>query len=557
MIKEAKNLGAVAGSVCLAFSIGAGLLGCGGHLAPVAGIGSDQGCGGVFSGGTLTIQYPARSRGPVISHNLSSALSAKVVITGAASSAGGESRDVTVNVNRDASQTGAHSEVYNLPDLATGIFPVRVTFYAGTDQSGEVVGSATASEKVTCSGPTVSSVSLTTVAKKVVVTPAALTLGAGPVQLLFSVFDASGTVVAVSAGSAIFSASGTAATVTPDGIATPVSVGTVQVSASVDGVTSPTVAIAISQASSTSYRVVDLGAGTMIRPGRTLNDNGLAVFISSATSQLTLVDVNTLATTPLGVTFANGGIDNSNLVVACQGVVSNYWQGPSYTIGSMPGGGSVLASGASGKAIGVSSDFKAIYWDSPTAAPTQLGSVGGDPTHFVQPLAINASKIICGMGFYTTDWSACYFPSPTAGQATLLPGLGAARSQALAINDSGVIAGFADTSNGAEQGVIWDTPSSTPRTLGTLGNTNGRPSVNAFGINNAGVVVGIDSNAPTANRAFVYTDAGGMKSLYDLCDSSRTGWSIKTATTINNKGWIMGWAIFGGVSHVYVAIPNP
>jgi hypothetical protein len=194
----------------------------------------------------------------------------------------------------------------------------------------------------------------------------------------------------------------------------------------------------------------------------------------------------------------------------------------------------------------------AVYWDTTTAASTPLGSVGGDPTRAVQPTAINASKVVCANALYSTQFEACYFPSPSTGQGTLLPAFGTGRSLTEDINDSGAIVGFADSGSG-EYAVIWDTPTSAPRSLGSLGTPG---NAEAFGINNSGVIVGEDANAPTASKAFVYTAANGMQNLFELCDTTRTGWQLQLATCINSHGWIYGRGFLAGATHVFVAIPN-
>lgn len=546
----ARNIGLFASALSIAALVA--MSGCGGSGASVAGstIAQQVGCGGVLSNANLTIQYPARSRDADLTHNLSSALSAKVVITGGAASG---NADVTLNVNRSV-QIAAHVETYPLPNLSTGSHPVTVTFYSAADEGGVVVGSATATDTVTCAGHSLSAVSLVAKASSVAVTPVTLSTGAAATQLVFTVKDASGTVLAVDAGSAIFAATGTAATVTKDGLATPVSAGTISVTASVDGITSPAATITVTTPTAPTYRIVDLGAGETINWGRPLNDNGLALINSTDSPPIVnVVNVTTLATTSLGMPLNNVTLNNSDLIMGNAGNTTYYWQGPAFAQNILPGSYQVLAVGDSGSAAGLDASSNATYWSSVTATPAPLGSVGGDPNHWVEPRAINSSGVIVGMAFYTTQFDACYYPSPSAGQATLLPAFSSgAAGQALSINDSGAIVGMA--ANGSKgYAVIWDSYTSAPRDLGTIGTPGG---AEAHGINNAGVVVGIDSNAPTTNRAFVYTPSSGIHSLYDQCDNSRSGWQLLMALSVNNHGWIYGRGLFGGAIHPFVAIPT-
>jgi len=525
-----------------------GLPGCAGYHAKLPD--TTGGCGGVLAGATVTIQYPERSRDPLSLTSLSSALSSKLVITGASSPGG---TDVTIDMNRDASKLAAHSEVYNLPRLATGTFTSTLTLYSNVNQTGTVVGTVTASDTVSCSGHSFTNITLAAKAASIAVTPMTLSVGDPATQLEFSVKDASNAVIPVTPGSAIFNGTGAAATITKDGLITPVSAGTIQVSATVDGLTSPATTVAVKAVSPLSYRVVDLGIVNPVSQGKALNDNGLALVYSADGTQTIVVNISTLATTPIGPKFNIGAINNADLVVGYSGSNSFYYQGPAYTPNNFSGTNRVYTANDLGNCVGATTGLEALYWDSPTAVSALLGSVGGDPTHWVQPTGINASKVICGNAFYLTQFEACYFPSPSTGQATLLPQLGTGRSAAQSINDSGAIVGYADSGSG-EYAVIWDTPTSAARSLGSLGTAG---NAEAFGINNAGSIVGADENAPTSSKAFVYTAAKGMQNLFDLCDGTRTGWQLQLASCINNHGWIYGQGVLGAAPHVFVAIPNP
>ena len=67
----------------------------------------------------------------------------------------------------------------------------------------------------------------------------------------------------------------------------------------------------------------------------------------------------------------------------------------------------------------------------------------------------------------------------------MLKDLGSAETYALAINQSGIIAGEAADASGIKYPVIWTTPSALPQKIGSSGG--------AFGINSLGQVVGFTS----------------------------------------------------------------
>jgi probable HAF family extracellular repeat protein len=138
------------------------------------------------------------------------------------------------------------------------------------------------------------------------------------------------------------------------------------------------------------------------------------------------------------------------------------------------------------------------------------------------------------------------------GQGTIL-GLpkGALGNAALAINDLGDVAGDAYYTAGGDgqvraflsvQGKLWD-----------IGVLRGDVISNATGINNSRQVVGISQDLVGEPRAFLYS--GGQ--MYDLNDLVKRdmGWHFRAAFAINNRGQIVGEALFEGVSRPFLVTP--
>jgi probable HAF family extracellular repeat protein len=106
--------------------------------------------------------------------------------------------------------------------------------------------------------------------------------------------------------------------------------------------------------------------------------------------------------------------------------------------------------------------------------------------------------------------------------------LGGRESEALAINDAGVVVGWADTPTGRhafryESGAMTD--------LGTLG---GATSI-ASGINSAGTIVGAADRADGSRRAFMLAGAG-------MIDLGTLGGASSEALAVNDAGQVVGGA---------------
>jgi probable HAF family extracellular repeat protein len=114
-----------------------------------------------------------------------------------------------------------------------------------------------------------------------------------------------------------------------------------------------------------------------------------------------------------------------------------------------------------------------------------------------------------------------------SGKITNLGSLGGRHSQALAINDLGVVVGWSETASGDRHGFVWQ--NGAMRDLGTLGGSYSA----ALDINNAGKIVGGSSTASGVGHAFTWRN-GVFK---DLGNDGHEG---AGATAINTKGQIAG-----------------
>jgi probable HAF family extracellular repeat protein len=129
-----------------------------------------------------------------------------------------------------------------------------------------------------------------------------------------------------------------------------------------------------------------------------------------------------------------------------------------------------------------------------------------------------------------------------------LPGSGRIVSVASSINADGEVVGYSgDAAGGSPTLAFLYTDRGGMVALDTLG---GRQT-QANDINDNGAIVGDATLAGSGSlHAFLYTPASGVVDLNSLIDPA-SGWSLQTATAINNRGMIVGIGAFGGSSHGY------
>lgn len=113
--------------------------------------------------------------------------------------------------------------------------------------------------------------------------------------------------------------------------------------------------------------------------------------------------------------------------------------------------------------------------------------------------------------------------------------LGGAYSYAQAINNHGVVAGEAQTSDGALHGFIWDAQNGM-QDIGTLGGS----WCNANAINDLGEVAGASETSNGETHAFIWDSVNGMQDLGTL------GGTQSLAYGINNTGQIVGGSYVQG-----------
>lgn len=229
------------------------------------------------------------------------------------------------------------------------------------------------------------------------------------------------------------------------------------------------------------------------------------------------------------------------------GLRATLWQnGSVVNLGTLPGGGTSRATDINdvGQVVGTS-----MQWGSERAVIWHQGQITdlGDLT----PRAINnAGQVVGSMtaGFSNMTHAVVW----ENGQLTDLGASPGAINGSLAndINNVGQIVGVDH-----ERAVLW-----WQGTKVELGSLNGDSRSNALGINDLGQIVGYSqtfAGSSDGNRAVLWQN-GTVLDLNTLASVQASGWTLRSATQINDKGQIIGHGVSpSGFYQSYLLSPVP
>lgn len=324
-------------------------------------------------------------------------------------------------------------------------------------------------------------------------------------------------------------------------------------------------------------------AGWTITDLGTLSPNSAQTF-SAATALNDLGQV-------VGVSLTPGGAQHAFVWSAQGGMVD---------LGDLPGGdnhSSAAAINNAGTLTGSSSvayavqGFHAFRW----SAGASLVDLGAKPNngYYSQGLGINSAGTIVGYTGPASSTTAYAFAE--GGAMTLLSKATGSATQANAINDNALIAGFTQKSNGSTRATLWNGLTRTElsdldggadystavalnnagRVVGSsaaadgghavywtpagqivdLGDLPGGPvAATAYAVNEAGDIVGVGSIAGGENRALLWR-GGQMLDLSSLAEVQTQGWVLNQALAINEQGQIAGWGYHDGQQRGFVLSP--
>ncbi len=135
--------------------------------------------------------------------------------------------------------------------------------------------------------------------------------------------------------------------------------------------------------------------------------------------------------------------------------------------------------------------------------------------------------------------------------------LGGSFSIGFGINQAGIVVGLSNTADiSPTTGEPIDHAFLADATgMHDLGTVPGYENSSAEAINDLNQVVGIIGNAPPDFHAMIWDSTHGMRDLNTLI-SPRLGWLLQAARAINNRGQIVGWGLHHGRLHAFLLRPS-
>jgi probable HAF family extracellular repeat protein len=300
------------------------------------------------------------------------------------------------------------------------------------------------------------------------------------------------------------------------------------------------------------YLLTDLGTlGGITSTGAAINDSGYVVGTSTTSGGVTNAfeynpvtqTMTNLSTVTGQATLAPTGINNSNVISGNTVVAGTPTANRYDSVNGLFSLGAGAARGINNGGVIIGSITSGIQHRTEEWSATNVPSTLF-PSLNTQGYAIDNSGHFAGRTGSGSGTGGYY--SNGSNQFTFTTGIAGFLPNKMSSND--IIAGLDEST---VQAAMYNTATSTLTDLGFLLPTD--TSSQAFGINDAGTIVGTSGSA-----GFLWTSTGGMQSLTSLLSSQFSGWTITSAAAINNSGQILAQGEFNGANHaVILTVPEP
>ncbi len=173
---------------------------------------------------------------------------------------------------------------------------------------------------------------------------------------------------------------------------------------------------------------------------------------------------------------------------------------------------------------------------------TDLGTLGG---YNSEAMAISTGGTVAGQAFLTNNLTvrACVWINGTPHDLGTIAGTAAAKSSAADLNDNGLVVGWSEVAGGSRHACAFQIDANGVVLARTdLGLLAAGQHSHAYGINNAGLIVGT-----SADHGFAW-ESGTLTDLNSRIPAN-SEWTIIKGAAVNSDGVIVGEATRYGFAH--------